>query len=1598
MRTRTLLSGVALSISLLFPAFSFAQAFNGPGDEQGIYPSRTYQGTDFESVNMATGRVAVHIPLVEDHSQRGGLLNHTYSLSLSGSGNWYTYQFASNYPVVWKCPWNPCQPSGAPPIPPGLMFTVDGLPSLVGRTVYHDREYGIENTAPYLQMQDWSRHPLPLSIPGSSYTETIDGSGFRVDANGITDRWGVRGGVLDPNGNELTNFTVGAGVSMTDTLGRAWTTSSTSDFSGCPAAVPGATLNGAYLWNTPGANGGTRIFKFCYSTIPLQTNFGHSGVTELNTTLSVMTGVVLPNLKTYEFDYDSYGDIRKITLPTGGYISYTWRNLASGGLCSVYAAASRTVSSRTVYDGANSYTWNYPIKGVVTDPLGNDTVYGSNNCQDVGSIQYYSGSRTTGTLVKTETKTYQTISDPYITEVYQDDGNPPTLLLSTTTTWPNGQASQTSLTYDPGFTWSDSCNTDSLTSQQCNQTPQQGYYGLVTSETHSDYGTNGSPGTPLSTTNTSYLALSNSSYLNANLLDLKSSVVVLNPSGYKCAETDYAYDDPTRLFPSNVTQQHVAAPDSVRGDVSSVTQQLSSTPCQSNASWSPVTSYHNAYDTGTTYQSIDPLSHTTTYAYSATYYGAYATTITNALNQTTSIAFDFNTGLVSSTTDPNSLTTSHTYDNMLRLIQSNYPDGGARTITYQESSYPFSTTVSSKLNSTTSLTEVSVLDGLGRPTQTQLTSDPQGTVFTDTTYDALGRVGTVSNPHRACGTDPTSSCGVTTYAYDALSRKITETYPDGSALTTAYCGASTLVTDPTKRWRRSRADGLGRLVEVDEPNAIGATVASTGCPGSSEPIWITNYTYNPLGMTNVLQNGSRPRSFTYDSVSRLLTSTNPEVGTLTYTYNLDGPVHTKTDARHITTTYTYDPLHRELTRTYSNSDPTVTTIYDQSACLGLAHCQNIGHRTSMTDAAGSESWAYQQNNQAQYPDFPHIFVDKRTTGGVTKTGSYYSDLVGNIRINNYPTGRTINTQVSAASRVVQVYFGPQYAFSQVPASPGCPINNVCYTPQGTIYSMAIYHDFTTGFNGLNILETYNSRLQPQEIKAYSSGGNAMDLTYNYTDPVNGGNAGHVFSITNHLDITRSQTFTYDQVNRITAAQTTSTFATSPGHCWAETYQFDNSSSGGAWGNLTQITQPTNSNYTGCTYEVGFSKTADGNNHLSGFSYDASGNTSGDGYNSYTWNAENQLNVTGSSSYLYDGDGRRVAKANTAVPPVPYKLYWYGPGGEILGETDASGNTLNEYVFLGGKRLAMLPAGANALLYAEDLLGTSRIMTGNTGVVCYDADFYPYGGERAPYTDTCAQNFYKFEGKERDAETGNDDFEARYYSNRFGRWLSADWSAIPEPVPYADLSNPQTLNLYSMVADDPESFADLDGHDGETPKPAGKCAGFLCWLVDLFHSTDTSSKEHTGDGARGGGVSGGGFSGAGRGSGGNSLPGGSTATKPPLPNPSTAAAGIAIPAVVCEFAEPCGIIVVGGAVLVGGTIYFAQNNKQVQARLAGLAAYIQEHLDKIGSHPPDFDPQDHWKKEIRAAIETMKRIGRRLPKSAMEKYNELIQQAERALMN
>jgi RHS repeat-associated protein len=78
---------------------------------------------------------------------------------------------------------------------------------------------------------------------------------------------------------------------------------------------------------------------------------------------------------------------------------------------------------------------------------------------------------------------------------------------------------------------------------------------------------------------------------------------------------------------------------------------------------------------------------------------------------------------------------------------------------------------------------------------------------------------------------------------------------------------------------------------------------------------------------------------------------------------------------------------------------------------------------------------------------------------------------------------------------------------------------------------------------------------------------------------------------------------------------------------------------------------------------------------------------------------------------------------------------------------------------------------------------------------------------------CALLNYKFTGKERDTESGLDEFGARYYSSSIGRFMIPDWAAKPTSVPYANFGNPQSLNLYSYVQNNPTTTRDPDGHDG-----------------------------------------------------------------------------------------------------------------------------------------------------------------------------------------
>ncbi len=128
-------------------------------------------------------------------------------------------------------------------------------------------------------------------------------------------------------------------------------------------------------------------------------------------------------------------------------------------------------------------------------------------------------------------------------------------------------------------------------------------------------------------------------------------------------------------------------------------------------------------------------------------------------------------------------------------------------------------------------------------------------------------------------------------------------------------------------------------------------------------------------------------------------------------------------------------------------------------------------------------------------------------------------------------------------------------------------------------------------------------------------------------------------------------------------------------------------------------------------------------------------------------------------------------------------------------------------------------------YLADHVGSSRVMAeipagGTSATLCgacpersrRNADFYPgvypersrRSGERA-YTNTCQQN-YKFTGKERDPESGLDNFEARYYGSSIARFTSPD-----DPFVGWQLNDPQSLNLYAYVQDNPINDVDPTGH-------------------------------------------------------------------------------------------------------------------------------------------------------------------------------------------
>lgn len=1437
-------------IFLLVPC---ADAQVDPYLEQGIKPYGSFHGGDLDTISLLNGNLFVRIPFYS-LPQRGGKLTVNLSLQYNNKGFNLLQSGQCPPPQLGSCHLTYAARSTGPLTPglSGVYLNNDQRMAVASKSVNagvvefpdgcydnggtFDQPCNANVTEYSIITSDGYSHQL--ADTGNGYYETIDGTAIRRSGTTVIDADGIRytsTQVQDPNGN----FTTLSASTITDTLGRSIPLTGTSvSTSLCPnlgyAFQP---LVSASQFSFPAPSGGTAVYTFCYASVHYNTNFwfgaqsppgcqGKYCFYDATGNITALQSVVLPNNTYWAFSYDSsdpnnssafgYADLLKITLPTKGSISYTYTTVSSCTLNpSVTTPASRAVTSRTVdaADGTGPHTWTYSYgfnanytaqNTTVTSPvlpgasIGDDvfhsfTPVSTSGCQSYETeTDFYAGSHTAGTLLKKILTDYSMQYD-----AFTNDQGSSMVPIRVTTVWPGGKTTKVETDYDSGFTYRDPLY-GNLTVAVNSTYPAT--FGKPIAKREYDYGTNAA-GPLLRQTTTSYLWQSNSNYLTASLLHLPSAVIVKNGSSFKCAETDYGYDDSTRLFTPSpaVTTQHGSPPGSVRGNLTSASRQSSTTPCQSGGTWTSITSYTNVYDTGAVYQSIDPLNHTTTFAYSSTFAGAYPTTATNALTQAANSNYDFNSGLLSSVTDLNGRTTSLSFDSLFRLTQIVHPDGGQANITHQESTFPFTATLTKKVTSSLSLTSTNVFDGLGRTTQTQLTDPSCATSDkTDITYDARGRVSTVSNPY-CISSDATY--GITTTQYDALSRATKVIPPDGTVstnnVTTTYSDNATTVTDQAGKSRKSVSDGLGRLTQVFEDPA-----------GSN---YETDYTYDALNnLLTVNQKGGdansanwRTRTFVYNSLSQLTSATNPESGAISYTYDANGNLQTKisplpnqTGASTVTATYSYDSLNRITQKSFSDGTPTVKYGYDAVAPSGctlptLTINNGIGKRTGMCDAAGSEAWSYDITSGTGWK-----VTDARITNAIPKTTVYQSNFDSSLAALTYPSTRVVNYAYNAAAR----------ALSAIDSTG--PINyatSAAYTPGGALSALT---------NGASVVSTlfYNPRLQPCRISVRSAGvspanctdattGNILDFTYNFS--LSTANNGNVAAITNNRDTTRSQLFSYDNLNRIATAKTT---PTSGANCWDEQFGYD------PWGNLLTIGRI--SGYT-CSNEELLTISATTKNQISGYTYDSAGNLitiPGTGGSSYLYDAENhlkQVNVGGTiTNYAYDGDGRRAEKLNGSS--VVTKLYWYGTGSDPLDETDATGSVTNtgfkEFVFFNGKRIASRDSSNNVNYYFADHLGTARIVANSSGTVLDDSDFYPFGGERI--ISSSSGNRYKFIGKERDSESSLDNFGARFDSSNLGRFMSPD----PKLISLQRVIDPQQWNSYGYVRNNPMTHVDPDGKE------------------------------------------------------------------------------------------------------------------------------------------------------------------------------------------
>lgn len=615
--------------------------------------------------------------------------------------------------------------------------------------------------------------------------------------------------------------------------------------------------------------------------------------------------------------------------------------------------------------------------------------------------------------------------------------------------------------------------------------------------------------------------------------------------------------------------------------------------------------------------------------------------------------------------------------------------------------------------------------------------------------------------------------------YDPLGRVISEAVdselsPALLVTTTSYSsdseGLYSTTTDPRGKQRTTWYQNFDRP-ELSRPIKIRSEEGVTN--------WIDR---NLLGKPTALRQASSSgasqitRSYRYNTYQELCMLSEPETGTTYYGYDGAGNLswsaagyavggtgcNTSSGVAARRVDRTYDKRNRLRTLSFPDSRGNQTWSYTHDGQpLSVSTMESAYDTQPITN-----SYAY---------NFRRLLISESISNAGSSPWSvgYGYSANGHPATLVYPSGQVVNYAPNALGQPTQV---------------GSYATGISYYPNGAIAQFAYG-------NGAVHAMTQNARQLPARSSSVRAGVKILDLAYSFD------RVGSVVGITDHATGRQTRSMTYDGLNRLVSAS-------SPMFGNA-TYTYDAldniatlSVTGGTKARSHQYVYEAGRNRIASIKDVGTGAT------VVGYGFDDQGNVTNRNGVLFDYDFGNRLrSVSGKEvGYAYDAHGRR-ARAVSGYQNPRYRRFFYNVDGNLLYESETTGNTQTENIYLAGTVIASrktsltIPGSPAQITYLHtDALGTPVSESNSAGQLTVTHEYEPFG----QLTNEAAKNRIGYSGHVEDAATGLTYMQQRYYDPATSAFLSVD------PVTAYESGDRRYFNRYAYAFNNPYTFTDPDG--------------------------------------------------------------------------------------------------------------------------------------------------------------------------------------------